>query len=131
MFHEGIVPDGAYHVLATDIACSDLNGSSSFSDALEIATAIWADTIRDLSTNPRGAPDGVVNIVDVLGVVGRFGSEVGSIVKARTDFEPDCLDLIINISDVLKAVARFQGLPYPYEPSAADPCDSKCGNPLP
>ena len=72
-------------------------------------------------------------VVDAVGVIGRFGSQPGSIIKSRADLEgPDgCLDLTINITDVLAAITGFQGLDYPFEPTADDPCDSTCGNPLP
>ena len=52
-------------------------------------------------------------------------------VKACADLEAGFLDLIINITDVLKAVTGFQGVPYPFEPSAADLCNSTCVSPLP
>ena len=60
-----------------------------------------------------------------------FVSDPASIRKARADLEPACLDLVINISDVLFALAGFQGLSYPFAPTASDPCDSKCVSPLP
>ena len=65
------------------------------------------------------------------GILGRFISDPDSIRKSRADLEPACLDLVINITDVLFALAGFQGSPYPFEPGVLDPCDSTCGNPLP
>jgi len=80
---------------------------------------------------PCTPPEGVVNIIDVLGILGRFISDPDSILKARADLEPACVDLVINIADVLFALSGFQGLSYPFEPSALDPCNSTCFGPLP
>ena len=45
---------------------------------------------------------------------------------------PDgCLGLTINITDVLAAITGFQGLDYPFEPTADDPCKSICMSVLP
>ncbi len=68
---------------------------------------------------------------DVQGVIGRFITGPFSITKARAELEPGCLDMVINISDIMHAVGAFQGLSYPFEPTADDPCDSTCINPLP
>ena len=86
---------------------------------------------RENSAAPPGPPDGVNNITDIFAVIGRFGSATDSIVKPRADLEPGCLDLTINITDVLSGVLGFQGIGYSFEPTAPDPCDSTCANPLP
>ena len=87
--------------------------------------------LADFTTSPPGPPDGVVQVVDLVGVIGSFGSVPSSIRKARADFEPSCVDLIINITDVLNAALGFMGLPYQFLPSADDPCDSTCVSPFP
>ncbi len=71
--------------------------------------------------------------IDALAIVGEFASEPGSISKARADLEgPNgCLDMVINITDVLLSVNGFQGLSYGFSPQVADPCDSPCVNQLP
>lgn len=130
VFHEGIVPLGIYQIRAIDDVC-DAGIESNFSTPIEIATAAWGDTVEDLSTTPPGPPDGVVQIIDTLAVIGRFGSQPGSIVKARADLFPGCLDMTINITDVLAAVTGFQGLDYPFERTADNPCESMCVSPLP
>ncbi len=130
VFHEGIIPEGNYRIQVIDQTCS-VDDESSFSDPLEMTTAKWGDTVRDCVTIPCPPPDGVVNIIDVAAILARFASDPRSIVKPRADLEPGCLDLVINMSDLLYAIAAFQGLDYPFEPTALDPCDSTCVNPLP
>ncbi|MCH7591510.1 MAG: hypothetical protein IH989_01850 [Planctomycetes bacterium] len=130
VFHEGIVPGGIYRVDAIDAIC-DPGDPASFSATIGQTTAIWGDTLLDLSSVPPAPPEGVVNIVDALGVLGRFSSAPGAIIKVRADLEPACVDLKINVTDVLASLAGFMGLPYPFAPTATDPCDSTCTNPLP
>ena len=130
VFHEGILPHGIYLIQVIDESC-DVELEASYSASLQLVPARWGDTIEDLSGDPPGPPDGVVNITDTLAVLGRFGSQPGSITKARADLEPGCLDLLISITDALRAISGFQGLDYPFEPSAPDPRDSTCVSPLP
>ena len=97
-----------------------------------MTTAIHGDTVLDLAETPPLPPNGPpVDIVDALGVLGAFSSVTGAIIKARADLEPACLDLKINVADVLSSLSGFSGLPYPFAPTAADPCDSTCPNLLP
>ena len=98
------------------VVCSDLEAESSFSTSLELSTPIWGDTVKDFTTVPPGPPEGDVTILDALAVIGAFISADGAIVKVRADLEPGCLDLLINITDVLSAITGFQGLDYPFEP---------------
>ena len=130
VFHEGIVPGGTYSIQVLDETCLP-SLESRFSEPLDVATAIYGDTVLDLSESPPLPPDGAVNVVDALAVLEAFGSVPGAIVKARADLEPACLDLKINVTDVLSSLAGFSGLSYPFTPSAADPCDSTCPNVLP
>ena len=104
---------------------------SSYSAALSLSTAGWGDTLGEISTIPAGPPNGSADTVDALAVLGRFISANGSISKARADLEPGCPDLVINITDVLSAVSGFQGLDYPFAPTALAPCDSTCKSPRP
>lgn len=109
----------------------DTAGEASYSEPLEMTPALWGDTVVDLSTEPPGPPNGEVSLLDVLGVIGAFISADGAISKARADLEPGCLDLRVNITDVLATVTGLQGLDYQFEPTAEDPCESTCINPLP
>lgn len=130
LFHEGIVPGGIYAVDVVDESC-DASTASSFSNPLPVTTAIWGDTVLDLSILPPPPAEGSVNVVDALAVLGRFASAPTSIVKARADLEPACLDLTINVSDVLSSLSGFVGLSYPFTPTAGDPCLSTCPSVLP
>ncbi len=130
VFHEGIVPEGSYRIEVIDETCP-VDDESGYSEPLELTTARWGDTLGDCTVRPCTPPDGLINIGDVHGIIGRFVSNFHSIKKARAELEPGCPDLIINISDVMHAVGAFQGLSYPFEPTADDPCDSTCVNPLP
>ena len=64
-------------------------------------------------------------------ILARFASAPGAIIKARADLEPACLDLKINVTDVLSSLSGCVGLSYPFTPTAADPCNSTCPNVLP
>ena len=130
VFHEAIVPEGVYTLQAIDNSCST-TAEGNFSEPLAMTTAKWGDTVRDCSVIPCPPPEGVVNIIDVVSILNRFVSDPDSPRKARCDLEPACVDLVINISDVLFALGAFQGSPYPFVPSAPDPCDSLCPNVLP
>ncbi len=131
VFHEGIVPGGDYRVEVIDETC-DVGDKSDFSVSLDMTTAIWGDTVRDLAQTPPLPPNGPpVGIDDALGILGRFSNVPGAIIKARADLEPACLDLKINVTDVLSSLAGFAGLSYPFTMTAADPCDSTCPNVLP
>lgn len=130
VFNEFVVPGGSFDVCAISEGC-DLGTESSFSAPLSLSTAVYGDTVTDLGQVPPGPPDGSVNVVDALAVLGRFGSVTGSISKARADLEPGCLDLKINVSDVLASLSGFSGLSYPFPPTSQDPCASTCTSPLP
>ncbi len=131
VFHEGIIPLGSYRLQAIDSGCVDLNNESSYSVPLDMTTAKWGDTVKDCASIPCSPPEGVVSFLDVTSVLAVFVSDPIAIVKARADLEPRCLDLKINMTDVLFAVRGFQGLLYPFQPTADDPCDSTCINPIP
>ena len=130
VFHEGIVPDGVYRIEVISELCDPGSGVG-FSEPLEMTTATWGDTVRDRSSVPNPAADGYVNVVDALAVLEAFATSPTAIVKQRADLEPACVDLKINVSDILSSLAGFSGLPHPFTPSADDPCDSTCFNVLP
>ena len=137
VFHEGIVPGGTYELAVigeaggTEEDC-DVDFEGYFSSSLAMTTAIWGDTVLDLSFDPPLPPNGPpVDVVDALALLERFASVASAIIKARADLEPACLDLRINVSDVLASLAGFAGLSYPFTLTAADPCDSTCPNVLP
>ena len=130
IFHEGIIPGSAYDVQLVDCSCN-LTEESSYSPPLSLTTSDFGDIVEDLSIDPPGPPDGEENIVDALSVVLAFQSSPGAPRKARADIESNCLDLKINITDVVHALLGFSGVSYQFLPKADDPCDSPCTNPLP
>ena len=130
VFHESVIPEGHYRIQVLDDTCQSLL-EDDYSAPLDILNPKWGDTVTDLSTDPPGPPDGANGIIDVLAIIGAFGSEPGSITKARADLDPCCQDLLINITDVLGGVTGFQGLPYPCSPVAKNPCEATCKPPLP
>ncbi len=132
VFHEGIVPEGLYSIQVIDGNATCKPGlESNYSDSLSLTTALWGDTITDFSTTPPGPPNATVDIIDATAIIARFVSAPEAIGKARADLEPNCLDLVINITDVSASIAGFQGLSYPFDRKADDPCDSPCMHPLP
>ena len=124
------MPGGFYKIDVIDEACS-VEDDAAYSLSLDLPTARWGDTVKDLSSDPAEPPDGSVDIIDCMAIVARFQSEPTAISKTRAELEPGCPDLVINITDVMQCVNAFQGLLYPFEPTALDPCDSLCVNPLP
>ena len=121
VYHELVIPGGAFAVQVVNAACHLLEVEN-FSASLELETALWGDTLEHCGTIPCLPPDGVVSILDVTEIIGRFVSDPNSISKTRADLEPATLDLTINISDALRALEAFSGLPYPFAPPDP-PCD--------
>ncbi len=78
-------------------------------------------------------PDSAGQVRSALAIVGEFGSQAGSISRARADVEGprECIGRVISITDALQAIYRFQGIAYLFVPSAPDPCDAPSMNPLP
>ena len=71
---------------------------------------------------PCPPPDDANDLADVLAILARFANAPGSVLKPRADLEPATLDLIINVSDALRALDAFAGLPYSFTPSTTVPC---------
>ncbi len=130
VFHEAIVPGGVYRVEFLSEFCSP-DFPEDFSTPLEIVNADFGDVVGVSVSRPASAPDGYIDVIDFLAILGGFSNIPGAIIKARADMEPGCLDLFINIADVLFSISGFQGLSYPFVPTADDPCASTCLNPLP
>ena len=131
-FHEGVIPGTLYNVEVVDCTC-DLSDKGNYSPALAIKTPKWGDVLEDTSIVPPGPPNGVNTITDTLGVILAFGSTSNAPRKARADLEPNCVDVVINITDALQCLNGFNGLPYSasFPPKVDNLCDSPCGNPLP
>ena len=130
VFHEGVVPGGIYEIQLLGQFCEP-ESPEGFSAPLVIANSQWGDVLGGFLTAPPSAPEGIARVADLLGILARFASVPGSIIKARADLEPACIDLTINVSDAIAALRGFQGLPYSFAPTASSPCSSTCANPLP
>ena len=126
VYHEGIVPEGVYSVRAIEEGCLDFESEGSYSTAVVLAAAEWGDTVEDLTIEPPGPPNDDVAILDILAILARFSGIPGAVAVPRADLEPSCLDFHINISDALAGISGFQGLTYPFAPTAALACESTC-----
>lgn len=121
VYHELVIPGAVFAVQVLNAGC-DRSVVENFSAPLELETALWGDTLEHCGTIPCLPPDGVVSILDVTAILGRFASDPNSISKARADLEPATLDLRINITDALAALSAFSGLEYSFAPPEP-PCD--------
>ena len=116
VYHESIVPGGAYDVQVIDESCI-INNESHFSPSLVLTTSIWGDVVKDCTGMPCGPPDGSVDIVtDVTSILNKFQNLANAPRKSRMDLEPAIPDRVINISDVTFALNAFSSSPYPFEP---------------
>ncbi len=123
--HEGIVPRGTYAIQTLAAQCP-ISGEFGFSAPLLISTGMWGDVVGPFDSEEQLwiEPDGRVDVtVDVVAILDKFVSRPGSPSKARVDIEPATLDLIINITDAIKAIDAFRGSGYPYVPG-----ERPCGN---
>jgi hypothetical protein len=121
--HEGIVPGGQYAVEVTHVACTP----DVFSPPLALTNPRWGDIAGPYqpAIQAWAGPDGSVDIVvDAIADLDKFGSRPGAPDKSRSDVEPRKVDFKINITDVSRILDAFRGLPYPFTPVAADPCDA-------
>ena len=143
VFGEAIVPSlaasnpprvdipAAYDIQVIDCVCDRADGGS-YSATLDLTQPVWGDTVSDLAEDPPLPSNGPpVDVVDTVAIIERFSNASGAISKTRADMEPNCLDLTINVADVLSSIRGFSGLGYNFTPTAPDPCNSTCPNPLP
>jgi len=103
-----IVPGGEYVI--EFVNCSnDLSSPN-----LVALTADWGDVLGDCAVVPCSPPNGIVEIIDVVGVLDKFTGKPAAPVKARVDVEPAVPDRIIAIGDVVRVLDAFTGDPYPF-----------------
>ncbi len=81
--------------------------------ALALTQNVWVDVVKDCSTNPCGAPDGITDFVDVSAILDKFKNLTGNVIKARADIEPKVPDQLVNITDVAFCLGAFLGQTYP------------------
>ena len=92
---------------------------------LNLHTSLWGDVVGpyDAEAGYWTAPDGTVDVTsDVLAMVETFVSKPGFPRKTRIDVEPTLPDGKVYITDIMRVIGAFQGLPYPFEPQPF-PCD--------
>lgn len=120
VFGEAIVPGGTYDVQAISQPCFNA-GLPRYSSARRVQTSKWGDVVGNCTVTPCTPPDGTVNVTtDIVGILDKFAGRAGAPAKARADLEPALPDLIINITDVLRGLSAFTGLPYPF--AGPTPC---------
>ncbi len=121
LHHPVIIPGGKYVIRTVSGACLAAS-LPQYSAPLQISTTeVWGDVVDDLTMSPPGPPNDEVTILDVVSIVGGFGTIEGAARKARTDLEPGAPDLVLNISDIMIGLNAFAGLPYPFDPPDPPP----------
>ncbi len=117
----GIVPGGQYELQALAEGCGSATDET-LSQALPVAMSGWGDVVKDCTTNPCGAPDGIVNVAfDVVAILDKFQNRPQAPIKSRCDIEPALPNQLIGITDVTRALDAFSGIVFPF-PSIPAPC---------
>jgi hypothetical protein len=112
VFNEGIIPAGSYSVQVVDETCS-LDSEENYSPGITLIQSAWADVVKDCSTTPCGAPDGITGVADVTAILDKFKNLEGNVTKTRADLEPRVPDQLVNITDVTFCLGAFLGETYP------------------
>ena len=109
-----IVPDSTYEIQAIEESC-DPGMEGDYSAPLSVTTSKWGDICGPAGGACSGPPDGIVDVAnDVNGVLEKFAN-TNSLQKARTDVEPEDVDLKVNVADdVLFVLDAFTGGQYPF-----------------
>jgi hypothetical protein len=137
IYNEVIVPsnraqgkdeDAVYEVAFVDATCVLKDESSYSNPPLTVIQPRWGDVLDNCTKAPCGAPQGVVNISDVHGVLAKFQNLPALRIKARADIvglpgNEGELDHIISILDVTWDLDAFIGGQYDFPPG--DPCDGR------
>ena len=75
-FDLAVIPGGTYDLQAIGDT-SPISLESAYSAPLTIATSVWGDVVRDCTTLPCGAPNGVVDSGDVSAIFDKFSNVTG------------------------------------------------------
>jgi len=119
-----IVPCAAYAIDAISDYCSPFFAPA-FSPTLVLRTSsVWGDIVGGVESEP---PNGVVEFVDISGMVDRFKNALGAPPATWCDVggnrPSDGLNFSINFYDIAAVVDAFKGAEYPFGgPTAPDPC---------
>ena len=110
-----------YDVQAIDTLCN-VAIENSYSTPLSVVQGAWSDVVQDCSGCPCGAPDLGVNVVtDIVSILNKFANADCALTKARADIQPAALDFMVDILDVVRALAGFTGDNFPFLPDGP-PC---------
>ncbi len=131
VYGEPVIPGAQYEVQAIDCAC-DPTDPANYSAPLPLVTSRYGDLVGmfDPVSCSWTPPNGIVAIpFDTVALIEKFKNDPCAPRKARADqvgVPPNgsCLDMKITISDIVDNLNAFRGAPYPYNPSAADPCNA-------
>ena len=117
-----ISPVATYEVTATS------NNGSTLSTPLVMQTIDqpggghgWGDTVGGFDVTEWSPPQGIVNINDALATIKTFQQAAGAPHLSVSDIEPQFINRVVNINDVLFVILAFKGNAYPFG-SPSDPC---------
>ena len=105
-----IVPDTVYEVTAECGTYASPTGAGQ--------TSLWGDIVGPFEGGVWTAPDGIIDIVDMLAVVEAFEGQPTAPPMELVDLYPCVPDNLIDIMDIVQVVDAFGGDPYP----CAVPC---------
>lgn len=116
-----IIPGATYALQAISLGFS-VAEESAYSEALDVTTPAWGDTVGNCSGDPCTPPDGSVDVIrDVVAIMDKFTNRQGAIIKARADLGPAIPEQLIDISDAVLALDAFAGRTFPFDAGTA-PC---------
>ncbi len=119
-----IVPCATYTIDAISDYCDPFFAPAYSSGVVLSTTAIWGDLVGANSALP---PNGVVDFIDIAGIVDRFSNSWGSPSRPKCDVAPNRpangVNVNINFLDIAAVVDAFKGFSYPFlGPSAPNVC---------
>lgn len=122
-----LIPGGVYDIQVIDADCS-AGDEGAYSAPMSFALSPVGDIVRDCSAPPCSPPNGVVDFVDILGVVEKFRNLPPAPRKARadvinSDVSQPVPDRKVDFVDISYVVEAFRNsAPDPVGPPATDPC---------
>ena len=81
----------------------------------------WADVVGAFSGGQWTAPNGVVNMDDVMAAVLKFKKTAGAPHISRVDIDDQVPNVILNMTDIFQIVQAFKSEPYPFADPALCP----------
>jgi hypothetical protein len=108
-----VVPGARYLVSVVDYAC----GASSlehYSPSLAVRTARWGDVSGLCNAVTCDAPDGSVQITDVVAVLDKFNNLTNAISKTRADVSGSIPNRLVDMEDVARILDAFRAERFPY-----------------